>query len=87
MLWEVQELSMAQEDGALPAALSAESAPGESAAPVLSARFIRAIHIAGLSGGATSSLTAGEPQESSRPSHPLLPNEVRSAPPCGRNEH
>jgi hypothetical protein len=75
MLWEVQELSMAQEDGALPAALSAESAPGESAAPVLSARFI------------PRPATAGEPQESSRPSHPLLPNEVRSAPPCGGNEH
>jgi hypothetical protein len=82
MLWEVQELSMAQEDAALPAALSAESAPGESAAS-----FIRAIHIGGPSGRVTSSLTAGEPQESSRPSHPLLPNKVRFGPPCGRNEH
>ena len=49
MLEEVPELSMAQEDGALPATLSAGSAPGESGVSVLSARFKGAMHISATS--------------------------------------
>ena len=49
MLGEVPELSMAQKDGALPATLSAGSAPGESGVSVLSARFKGAIHISAMS--------------------------------------
>lgn len=46
---EVPELSMAQEDGAQPATLSAGSAPGESGVSVLSARFEGAIHVSATS--------------------------------------
>jgi AraC family transcriptional regulator len=49
MLEEVPELSMAQEDGALPATLGAGSAPGESGVSVLSARFKGALHVSATS--------------------------------------